>query len=93
MNNISDTGAAARDLLHTGVEVNAEIALDEPQMAHGCDVALFKLVRKHGAVAVLEALHDAAWGGAEMHEEDDEVTCLRLRVFGKRLAGAIDALK
>jgi len=93
MNDISATGRDARDLLSTGVEVNAEIAREEPEAAHGCDEALFKLVRKHGPVAVLEALHDAAWGAAEMNEEDDEVTCLRLRVFGNRLGSALDALK
>lgn len=93
MNNISETGAAARDLLLTGVEVNADIADDERQMPQGLDRTLAKLMAKHGHTAVLEALHDAAWGAAEMTEEEDEVTCLRLRVFGKRLGDAIEALK
>lgn len=93
MNNITVTGRDARDLLMTGVEVNADIALDEPQMPQGLDRTLLKLMSKHGPTAVLEALHDAAWSAAEMNEEDDEVTCLRLRVFGKRLGDAIDALK
>ncbi len=93
MNDISVTGQDARDLLFTGVEVNADMAREEPELAGRCDEALFKLVRKHGAVAVLEALHDAAWGAAEMNEEEDEVTCLRLRVFGKRLGSALAALK
>ncbi len=90
---VSTQGASARDLLSTGVEVNADIAQDEPQMGHGCDVALHKLVTKHGPMAILEALHDAAWGAAEMNEEEDELTCLRLRLFGKRLAEALDVLK
>jgi hypothetical protein len=83
----------ACDLLSVGIEVNAEIARDEPQMAGGCDIALSRLVQKHGPVALLEALHDAAWGAAESNEEGDEVTCLRLRIFGKRLGQALAALK
>ena len=98
MNNVSDTGTSARNLIHMGVEVNAEIADDEPHHpAHvalqGLDRALFKLVTKHGVVAVLEALHDAAFCSAEVNEEEDEVACLRVTIFGKRLGHVIDVLK
>jgi len=93
MNNISQTGQEARDLLLMGVEVNADIADDERQMPQGLDRTLLKLMAKHGATAVLESLLDAAWSAAEMNEEDDEITCLRLRVFGKRIGEALDALK
>ena len=92
-NEVSQTGLEARDLLFTGVEVNVEIARDEPDLPKGLDAAILKLMTKHGPVALLESLHDAAWGAAEMNEEDDEITCLRLRVFGKRLSSALEALK
>ena len=93
MDKISATGIQARDLLMMGVEVNADIADDERQMPQGLDRTLLKLMAKHGPTAVLEALHDAAWGAADMNEEDDEITCLRLRVFGRRIGEALDALK
>jgi hypothetical protein len=92
--NVSQVGQDARDLIHMGVEVNAEIADDEPHaMPQGLDRALLKLIGKHGVVGVLEALHDAAWSSAEMNEEEDEVACLRARIVGKRLGHVIDALK
>ena len=93
MNNPSAAGSDARDLLLVGVEVNVDIAREEPTMPQGLDATLLKLMTKHGPTAVIEALHDAAWGAAEMNEEEDEVTCLRLRIFGKRLGEALDALK
>ncbi len=99
--NVSGTGKLARGLITDGLEVNAEIAAEEPTYANkGLDMALLKLVRQHGPVAVLEALHDAAIGAAEVHEEcDDEneadfgVVAVRLQVFGKKIDAAIKTLR
>ncbi len=91
--NVSQVGQDARDLIIMGVEVNVDIAADEPQMPQGLDSAILKLMTKHGPIAILEALHDAAWGAAEMNEEEDEIACLRLRIFGKRLGTALETLK
>lgn len=92
-NEVSRTGIDARNLLLLGLEVNSEIAREEPELPKGLDEAVLMMMIEHGPVALLEALHDAAWGAAEMNEEDDEITCLRLRVFGKRLGAALEALK
>lgn len=96
MNNISATGQDALNLLLLGLEVNSEIARTEPELPKGLDKAVLMLMIEHGPVALLEAIHDAAWGAAETNEENedaDEVTCLRLRIFGKRLGAALEALK
>ncbi len=92
----SEAGIAAQDLIVHGLEVNAEIALEEPQMTQGVDEALRKLCAKYGVREVLASIHDASWGAAEVHEDTDEVedmTSFRLRVFGNRLSEAIKALR
>jgi hypothetical protein len=99
--NVSGTGNLARGLISDGLEVNAEIAAEEPSYAlKGLDEALLKIVRKFGAVAVLEAIHDAAVGAAEVHEDceydgQDEygVVAVRLQVFGKKIDAAIKTLR
>lgn len=93
----SETGTMAANLIIDGLAVNAEIALEEPQMPQGLDEAVRRLVWKYGVKEVLGAIHCAAWGAAEVHEdmedEGDAIASFRLRVFGNRLGEAIDALK
>jgi len=91
----SAIGREAQDLIDAGLEVGAEIALEEPQCPQGVDKDVLRAVRKHGLKGVLDSLAAAAWGAAEMHEggEDMEVVALRLRIFGKRIERAIGALK
>ena len=86
--------AAARSLVIMGVEVNAEIADDEPHARSCLDRDLFKLICKHGLIGVLEALQDAALSSAEMNEGDDDqdLACLRARIAGHRLGTVVDAL-
>jgi hypothetical protein len=99
--NVSSTGNLARGLITDGLEVNVEIASEEPSYGpKGLDEALLKLCRKHGAVALLEALHDAALGAAVVHEEcDDEneadfgVVAVRLQVFSRKIEAAIRTLR
>lgn len=97
MNNATtETGKAAAELITDGIEVNAEIALEEPQMPQGLDEDVLRLIRKHGLRMVLATIHDAAWGAAEAHEDVDEpedMTSFRVRIFGNRLGEAIAALK
>ena len=96
MNSKNVSAAAdARSLVIMGVEVNAEIADDEPHAApQGLDRDLFKLICKHGLIGVLEALQDAALSSAEMNEGDDDqdLACLRARIAGHRLGTVVDAL-
>lgn len=95
----SVTGRATADLIDAGLEVNAEIALEEPECPQGVDEDVLRVVRKHGLKDVLVAISAAAWGAAEVHEDMDPedvellTSVLRLRVFGNRLGEAIDALK
>ena len=91
----TQTGIAAQELIATGLEINAEIALEEPQCTQGVDEELLSLVQKYGLKELLASIQCAAWGAAECHEEmeDMEVASLRLRVFGTRLGEAIAALK
>lgn len=97
--NTTTTGRAATNLIDSGLEVNAEIALEEPECPQGVDEDVLAVVRKHGLKEVLAAIHMAAWSAAETHEdqapEDEELltTVLRLRVFGNRLGEAMGALK
>lgn len=99
--NITEIGKLARGLISDGLEVSAELAAEEPRYApKGLDEALLSLVRAHGPVAVLEALHDAALGAAEVHEDCDDrdeadygVVSCRLQVFGRKIEGAIRALR
>lgn len=95
MNETSETGRTAANLIEAGIEVNAEIALEEPQCTQGVDEELLSLVQKYGLKELLASIQCAAWGAAECHEEmeDMEVASLRLRVFGTRLGEAIAALK
>ena len=95
---VTETGKLARGLICDGLEVNAEIAAEEPSYGRkGLDEGVHRLVKKYGAKAVLEAFHDAACGAAETHEDLDEegmdVAPLRLRVFCRRLDAAIKALR
>lgn len=98
---VTVTGQLARGLICDGLMVNAEIAAEEPSYGpQGLDEALHGLVHRFGAVAVLEALHDAAIGAAEVHEDCDDrdeddygVVSFRLQVFGRKLRSAMDALK
>lgn len=100
--NISETGKLARGLICDGLMVNAEIAAEEPSYGpKGLDEALHRLVHKFGAVAVLEALHDAAIGAAEVHEDCDDpmdnpkygVVAVRLKVFCRKVDAAAKALR
>jgi hypothetical protein len=96
MNTTTDTGMAAAQLIADGLEVNAEIALEEPECPQGVDEDVLRLVRKHGLREVLSAIHCAAWGAAEVHEDVDEpedMRSFRIRIFNNRLAEAIQALK
>jgi hypothetical protein len=98
---VTATGNLARGMISDGLEVNAEIADEEPSYApKGLDAALLKVVRKYGAVAVLEALHDAALGAAEVHEDCDDrdepdygVVSCRLQVFCRKLEAATRTLR
>jgi hypothetical protein len=96
MNTTTKIGVLATTLIITGLEVNAEIALEEPEFPQGLDEAVRKLIVKHGLNSVLGAIHHAASDAAEVTESedtDDAITALRLRVFGNRLGEAIEALK
>ena len=96
MNETSETGRTAANLIEAGIEVNAEIALEEPQCTQGVDDDLLKLVQKYGLREVLSSIHCAAWGAAEVHEDTDEpedMASFRIRIFGNRLGEAIQALK
>lgn len=96
MNNATKTGRNAQELIIDGLEVNAEIALEEPQLQQGVDENVRRLVKRYGVKGVLEAIHCAAWGACEMHEETDDeedMASFRLRIFGNRLGQAIQALK
>ena len=94
---VSKTGVSATSLIIAGLEVNAEIALEEPEAPQGVDEAVKGLIEKFGLNSVLGAIHCAAWGAAEVHEDtddmDDAMASFRLRVFGNRLGEAIEALK
>lgn len=94
---ISKTGVNATSLIIAGLEVNAEIALEEPECPQGVDEAVKALIERFGINSVLGAIHCAAWGAAEVHEDtedmDDVMASFRLRVFGNRLGEAIEALK
>lgn len=100
--NVSAVGDLARSLIADGLEVNAEIAAEEPSYAtNPPDEELLRIVRLHGIVAVLEAIHDAALGAAEAHEESDEsgdvptytIASGRLQVFSRKIDGALRALR
>lgn len=100
MTRTTETGRAASDLVRAGLEVNAEIAREEPTMVKGLDEALLRLVDKHGLRMVLLTIQDAACCAAEVREEDcfiaadtTDVSALRARVFVLRLGRAIEALK
>lgn len=93
---VTQTGRDAIEMIATGLEVNAEIALEERQCVQGLDQGVLDLVEKHGLVAVLAAIHCAAWSAAEVHEDTDDVEDMspfRLRMFGRRLGEAMNALK
>lgn len=91
---VSKTGVSATSLIIAGLEVNAEIALEEPEAPQGVDEAVKGLIEKFGLNSVLGAIHCAAWGAAEVHEDtDDAMASFRLRIFGNRLGEAIEALK
>jgi hypothetical protein len=91
------TGEAATDLIVASVEINAEIALEEPEMEQGIDEELYGLLDKYGLKAVLASIHDAAWAAAEVHAdmEDDlfALASVRLKSFSRRLHEAMNALK
>lgn len=99
--NVTVTGTLARGLIADGLEVNAEISAEEPAYApRGLDEALLKIVRRFGTVAVLDALHDAALGAAEVHEDCDDrdepdfgVVSCRLQVFCRKLEAATRTLR
>ncbi len=97
MKKTSDTGRMAANLIIDGLAVNAEMALEEPQMTQGLDEAVRKLVWTYGVKDVLAAIHCAAWGAAEVYadtdDDEDAITALRLSIFGNRLGEAMDALK
>jgi hypothetical protein len=94
---VTVTGKLARGLIVDGLEVNAEVIADGP---NGLDERLLVLIRQYGAVGILEALHDAALGAAEIHEECDDpedqdfgVVAVRLQVFSRKLDAAIKTLR
>jgi hypothetical protein len=90
------TGRAAQQLIVDGLEVNAEIALEEPECEQGIDEDLQKLCQKYGVRSVLASIHCAAWTAGEVHtdsDDDEDMRALRLRVFSNRLSHAMDALK
>ena len=90
------TGIAAQELIAMGLEINAEIAREEPEIPQGLDEDVLSLVQKHGLREVLSSIHCAAWGAAEVHEDTDEpedMASFRIRIFNNRLSEAIDALK
>ncbi len=90
------TGIAAQELIATGLEINAEIALEEPECPQGVDEDLLRIVQKYGLREVLSSIHCAAWGAAEVHEDTDEpedMASFRIRIFNNRLGEAIQALK
>lgn len=92
----TNTGKAAAGLIADGLEVNAEIALEEPECPQGVDEDVLKVVRKHGLQSVLAAIHSAAWGAAEVHEDfvdEGDMAAFRTRIFMNRLGEAINALK
>lgn len=97
-NEVSEVGQLARGLICDGLEVNAEIAAEEPSYGRkGLDEGVHRLVKKYGAKAVLEAFHDAACGAAETHEDMDEdgmdLASLRLRMFCRKIDAAIKTLR
>ncbi len=90
----SQTAINAIDLIQCGLEVNAECYAEEN--IPSCDEAVLELVREHGLKAILESLHDAAYGAAEVHEEADDVedmSSFRCRMFGVKIDAAIKALR
>lgn len=100
--NISETGQLARGLICNGLEVNAEIAAEEPNYSvKDLDAAVLKIVKKFGVVAVLDAIHDAACGAAEVHEDCDDpmdnpeygVVAVRLKMFCRKVDAATKTLR
>lgn len=102
---VTETGKLARGMIHDGLEVHAEMYEQEPELKDapfkGIDRKLHRLVQQYGVQAILESLHDAAIGAAEVHEDCDDpmdnpeygVVAVRLKVFGRKLRSAMDALK
>lgn len=93
----TETGKAAEDFIAAGVEVNADLEHEEEG---GSDeylaAALLPIVQKWGAKKVLAVIHDAALGGAEVHEdlvEEGDMTPLRLQIFCGKIRAAMDCLK
>ncbi len=93
----SKTGTKAQELLLGGLEVHAEMALEEPECRQGVDEDLLELVNKHGLNSVLEAIQCAAWGAGEVHADHEDLAeamaSVRLKLFGSRIADAMNALK
>jgi hypothetical protein len=93
------TGFAAANIVAQGLEVNAEIALEDGQCVQGVDEDMLRLVEKHGLRALLAAVHDAAWTAGEVRDEDDfrsggeDMGAFRTRIFSLRLGKAIDVLR
>jgi hypothetical protein len=93
----TETGKAAEEMIAGGVEVNADIEWDEDGGSDGyLAAALLPIVQKWGAKKVLAVIHDAALGGAEVHEEqvnEGDMTPLRLQIFCGKIRAAMDCLK
>ena len=92
----TQTGIAAQELIATGLEINAEIALEEPECPQGVDEDLLRIVQKYGLREVLSSIHCAAWGACEVHEDTDEpedMASFRIRIFCGKIRAAMDALK
>ncbi len=95
----SEEGRAVNDFVKQGLEVNAEIALEEPQCPQGVDEEVLAVIKKHGLKSVLAAIQSAAWGASEVHDEDSfcdgtiDMGPFRTRIFAMRISDAMDCLK
>lgn len=97
MNTRTDTGKAAEEMIAGGIHVHADLEYEENG---GSDeylaAALLPIVEKWGTKKVLAVIHDAALGGAEVHEdmvEDGDMMPLRLQIFCGKIRAAMDCLK
>ena len=94
MNNTTQTGHEALDFIDGGLEVATDIEQDV-YGDDGCGISnmIRAIAHDHGVREILAVIHDAALSAAEVHEEENEIACLRLQVFCNRLRSAMDALK
>lgn len=96
MSKTTETGKSAAHFICAGIEVQADMEHEGTIEGEYLNAALLPIVEKWGIDQVLAAIHDAALGAAEVHEEaveEGDMTPFRLQVFCGRLREAMEALK